>query len=69
MHFIHSYIKNVSVWDPTAHSKHCQVRICILERPEDDSIRIETCCPNAIINIIKFFCVRLTHYCIFIQML
>jgi len=23
MHFIHSYIKNVSVWDPTAHFKHC----------------------------------------------
>ena len=28
-----------------------------LERPEDDSIRIETCCPNTIINIIKFCCV------------
>ena len=25
-----------------------------LEGPEDDSIRIETCCPNTIINIIKF---------------
>ena len=23
MHFIHSSIKNVSVWDPTAHFKHC----------------------------------------------
>jgi len=22
MHFIHSYIKNVSVWDPTAHFKY-----------------------------------------------
>ena len=22
MHFIHSYVKNVSVWDPTAHFKH-----------------------------------------------
>ena len=22
MHFIHSYIENVSVWDPTAHFKH-----------------------------------------------
>jgi len=53
MHFILSYIKNVSVWDPTAHFKHCQVRIYILEGPEDDSIRIETCCPNTIINIIK----------------
>ena len=25
-----------------------------LEGPEDDSIRIETCCPNTILNIIKF---------------
>ena len=25
-------------------------RICILEGPEDDSIGIETCCPNRIIN-------------------
>jgi len=31
--------------------------ICFLERPEDDSISIETCCPNTIINIIKFCCV------------
>ena len=23
MHFIHSFMKNVSVWDPTAHFKHC----------------------------------------------
>ena len=28
-----------------------------LEGPEDDSKRIETCCPNTIINIIKFRCV------------
>ena len=28
-----------------------------LEGPEDDSIRFETCCPNTIINIIKFCCV------------
>ena len=68
MHFIHSYIKNVSVWDPTAHFKHCYVRICILEGPEDDSIRIETCCPNTIINVTKFCCVWLTHHCIFIPM-
>jgi len=32
-------------------------RICILEGPEDDSIKIETCCLNTIINIIKFCCV------------
>jgi len=57
MHFIHSYIKNVSVWDPTAHFKHRWVRICILEGTEDGYIRIETCCPNTIINIIKFCCV------------
>jgi len=25
--------------------------------PEDDSVRIETCCPSTIINIIKFRCV------------
>ena len=35
-------------WDP---------RSVFLEGPEDDSIRIETCCPNTIMNIIKFFCV------------
>ena len=32
-------------------------KIQILEGPEDDSIRIETCCPNTIINIIKLCCV------------
>ena len=52
MHFIHSYIKNVSVWVPTAHFERCHVGICILEGPEDDSVRIETCRPNTIINII-----------------
>ena len=30
------------------------MRICILEGPEDDCVRIETCYPNTIINIIKF---------------
>ena len=30
---------------------------CVLEGPEYDSIRIETCCPNTIINKIKFCCV------------
>jgi len=57
MQFIPSYIKNVIVWDPTAHFKHRYVKICTLEGPEDDSIRIETCCPNTIINIIKICCV------------
>ena len=43
--------------------------ICILEGPEDDSIRIETCCPNTIIiNNIDFFDVLLTvHLSIFIS--
>jgi len=67
MHFTHSHIKNVSVWDPTAHFQHCWVRICILEGPEDGSIRIETCCPNAISSIIKFCCVWLIHHCVFIM--
>jgi len=31
-----------------------EVRICILEGPENDSIRIEIYCPNIITNIIKF---------------
>ena len=37
----------------------------MLEGPEDDSIRIGTCCPNTIINIIKFCCVSLMFHCIF----
>jgi len=40
-----------------------------LEGPEEDSIRIETCYPNIIINIIKFCCVWLIHLCIFIYVL
>ena len=51
---------------PTAHFKHCYVRICILQKPEDDSVRVETCCPNTIINIIKFYRVCLIHRFIFI---
>jgi len=35
----------------------------------DDSVRIETCCPNTIINTIKFCCVWLIHHCIFIYVL
>ena len=31
-----------------------ELSICIPEGPEDDSIRIETCYPNTIINIIMF---------------
>ena len=37
-----------------------------LEGPDDGSIRIETCCPSTIINIIKVCCVWLTHHFIFI---
>jgi hypothetical protein len=65
MHFIHSFIKNVSVWDPTAHFNISKWGSIFLEAPEDDSIRIETRCPNTIKNIIKVCCVWLTHYCIF----
>ena len=42
------------------------VRICFLVRPEDNSISIETCRPNTIIDIIKLCCVWLIHHCIFI---
>ena len=31
--------------------------LIFLEGPEDDSIRIEICCPNTLINIIKVCCV------------
>jgi len=65
MHFIHSFIKNVSVWDPTLHFNISKQGSIFLERPEDDSIRIETCCPNTIKNIIKVCCVWLTHHCVF----
>jgi len=47
--------------------KHFKWWSVFLEGPEDDSIKIETCCPSTIINIIK--CVWLTHYCIFIYVL
>jgi hypothetical protein len=46
-----------------------KIRICFLQGPDDDSIRIETCCPNTIMNIIKFRRVSLTHHCIFIYVL
>ena len=42
----HCYIKNVCVWDPTTHLNNANFRICILEGPEDDPVRIETCCPK-----------------------
>ena len=38
----------------------------VLEGPEDDSIRIETCCLNTLINIVKVSCVGLTYHCKFI---
>jgi len=41
----------------TGHGESLKSRICILEGPEDDSVRIETCFPNTVINIIKFCCV------------
>ena len=57
MHFIHSFIKNVIVWDPTAHFNISKYESVFFEGPEDDSIRIETYCPNTLINIIKVCCV------------
>ena len=36
---------------------YCIRETCILEGTEDYSIRIETRCPNTIINIMKFCCV------------
>ena len=63
------FLKIVSVWDPTAHFKHCKCGSVFLEGPEDDSIRIETCCPNTIINTIKFCCVWLIYHCVFIYVL
>jgi len=36
------------------------------EGHEDDSIRIETCCPNIIIIIIKFLCRTYTSFYIYI---
>ena len=38
-------------------------KICILEGPEDYSSKIETWCPNTIINIIKVCCIWLIHHC------
>ena len=46
--------KNVSI---LVESSSGPSKIFILEGPEDDFIRIETCRPNTIINIIKFCCV------------
>ena len=57
MYKMHSFIKNVSVWDATAHFNISKGESIFLEGPEDDSIRIETCCPNTLINTIKVCCV------------
>ena len=46
--------------------KNVNIRWYFLEGPEDDCIRVETCYPNTIINIIKFCCFWLTHHCIII---
>jgi len=47
------WIPNVYILDKTLLSKD----LYSLEGPEDDTVRIETCRPNTIINIIKFCCV------------
>jgi len=35
--------------------KIVNLRICILEGPEDDPVRVETCCPKQYRNIIRVF--------------
>ena len=44
VHFIHSNIlyKSVNIWYPTMHFITLLLRICFLEWPEDDSVRVET---------------------------
>ena len=46
-----------NIFRPLKDTDPYSVRICILEGPEDDSISIETWCPNTIIIVIKFCCV------------
>jgi len=41
MHLTHSFMKYIIIWHLTAPFKLCQVKICILEGPEVDSVRIE----------------------------
>jgi len=48
---------NVSVWDHTTHFNISKLGSIFLEGPEDDSVRIETYCPNTVVNIIKVCCV------------
>jgi len=48
---------SILIESSSASSKNTDPYLVFLEGPEDDSIRIETCCPNTIINIIKFCCV------------
>ena len=43
---------------PSKNTDPYLAKVSTLEGPEDDSIRIETCRPNTVINIIRFsFCV------------
>jgi len=46
--------QHVSILIESSSGPYKDVSICFLEGPEDDSIRIETCCPNTTINVIKF---------------
>ena len=37
-------------WDPTAHFNISKYGSIFLEGPEDDTIRIETCCPKTLLT-------------------
>ena len=67
--FIFLLGQHVSILIESSSGPSKDIQICFLEGPEDDSIRMETCCPNKTINIIKFCCVWLIHHCIFIHVL
>jgi len=58
--------QHVSILIESSSGPSKNIILTFLEGPEDDFIRIETCYPNTIINIIKFCCVWLTHHCIFV---
>ena len=66
MHFIHRFIKRLG--SNSAFLNILSKVLFFLEGPEDESLRLETCCPSTIINTIKFSCVWLTHHCIFITL-
>jgi len=46
-------IPNAYILDKKFYQECKRLGSIFLERPEDDSVRIEACCPNTIKNIIK----------------